>query len=168
MSLLFLTSDNFNTVKGETGSLLCNNIEGFLLVLFYSTQCSYCQEVIPIFKQLPKQIQGCKFGMLNVSKNNQLVTMSKETIAPLEYVPYIILYTGGKPFMRYEGTINIQSLKAFILDIQQKLKHKEKFTKHNQVKEKITKTIPSYTLGKPLCGGNKRCYLEFNNAYIKT
>ena len=164
MSLLFLTLDNFNIIKGETGSLLCNNINGFLLVLFYSTQCSYCQNVIPLFKQLPKQIKGCKFGMLNVSKNNQLVVMSKETIAPLEYVPYIILYTDGKPFMCYEGNISLQDLKTFILDIQQKLKHKEKFTPNVK---KVT-TIPSYTLGKPLCGENKRCYLEFDNAYIKT
>ena len=167
MSLLFLTLDNFNIIKGETGSLLCNNINGFLLVLFYSTQCSYCQDVIPMFKQLPKQIKGCKFGMLNVSKNNKLVTMSKDTIAPLEYVPYIILYTDGKPFMCYEGDISLQALQTFILDVQQKLKHKEKFTKTTVAKKKKL-TVPSYTLGKPLCGVDKRCYLAFDNAYVKT
>ena len=80
------------------------------------------------FKQLPRYIQGCKFGMLNISKNHKLVEIAKNTIAPLEYVPYIILYTNGKPFMRYEGNPNIESIKQFILDVQKNLKHKEQFT----------------------------------------
>ena len=168
MSLLFLNTDNFSISQGERGSLLCNNIDGFSLILFYSTQCDYCHTVIPVFKQLPKYIQGCKFGLLNVSKNYKLIEMSKDTIAPLEYVPYIILYTNGKPFMRYEGKLDIESIKQFILDVQKNLKHKEQFT--TEKKLKITKaSIPEYTIGNPLSGPNnkKRCYLNFNTAYKK-
>ena len=29
------------------------------------------------------------------------------------------------------------------------------------------KRIPEYCIGKPLCGDDKRCYLEFNTAYVK-
>ena len=70
--------------------------------------------------------------------------------------------------MCYEGTISSQDLKNFILDVQQKLKHKEKFTQHSAKKKVEKKQIPSYTLGKPLCGVDKRCYLAFDNAYVKT
>ena len=166
MSLLFLNTENFNISKGERGSLLCNGIEGFSLILFYSTQCDYCHQVLPLFKQLPKYIQGCKFGILNVSKNNKLVAMSKDTIAPLEYVPYIILYTHGKPFMRYEGNPDIESIKNFILDVQKNLKHKEQFAKTQQ-KPSIKKSIPAYTIGNPISGNKNRCYLDFKKAYKK-
>ena len=166
MSLLFLNTENFNISKGERGSLLCNGIEGFSLILFYSTQCDYCHKLLPVFKQLPKYIQGCKFGILNVSKNNKLVAMSKDTIAPLEYVPYIILYTHGKPFMRYEGNPDIDSIKNFILDVQKNLKHKEQFAKTQQ-KTSIKKSIPAYTIGKHISGNKNRCYLDFRKAYKK-
>jgi len=168
MSLLFLNTDNFSISKGERGSLLCNGIEGFSLILYYSTQCDYCHEVIPIFKQLPKYIQGCKFGILNVSKNNKLIEMAKNTIAPLEYVPYIILYTNGKPFMRYEGNLDINSIKNFILDVQKNLKHKEQFTPVKKT-EVLKQSIPAYTIGNPVSGSsnNKRCYLNFDIAYKK-
>jgi len=168
MSLLFLNTDNFSISKGERGSLLCNDIEGFSLILFYSTQCQYCHQVIPIFKQLPRYIQGCKFGMINVSKNNKLIEMAKDTIAPLEYVPYIILYTNRKPFMRYEEKLDIESIKQFILDVQKNLKHKEQFTQKK--KSKIVKaSIPGYTIGNPVSGPTKkkRCYLNFDSAYKK-
>ena len=121
----------------------------------------WCKE-----KNLPDYIQGCQFGILNVSKNNQLIQLSKNTIAPLEYVPYIILYYDGKPFMCYEGEHTIESIKKFILQVQKNLKYKEKFAKKDDIKEKQSK-IPAYTLGKPLQGDNKKCYLEFTNAYIK-
>mgnify|MGYP007000446462 len=29
------------------------------------------------------------------------------------------------------------------------------------------KRIPEYCIGKPLCGDDKRCYLEFDTAYVK-
>ena len=168
MSLLFLNTDNFSISKGERGSLLSNSINGFSLILFYSTQCDYCHTVIPIFKQLPRYIQGCKFGMINVSKNYKLIEMSKDTIAPLEYVPYIILYTNRKPFMRYEEKLDIESIKQFILDVQKNLKHKEQFTQKK--KSKIVKaSIPGYTIGNPVSGPTKkkRCYLNFDSAYKK-
>ena len=168
MSLLFLNTENFNISKGERGSLLCNGIKGFSLILYYSTQCDHCHQVIPIFKQLPKYIQGCKFGMLNVSKNNKLVDMSKDTIAPLEYVPSIILYTNGTPFMRYEGNPDIESIKHFILDVQKNLKHKEEFSKVAPPIP-LKKNIPAFSLGNPLSGSGKknRCYLGYEKAYKK-
>ena len=114
---------------------MCHKIPGFSLILFYSTQCHHCQAVIPLFKKLPDYIQGCQFGILNVSKNNQLIQLSKNTIAPLVYVPYIILYYDGKPFMCYEGEHTIESIKKFILQVQKNLKYKEKFAKKDDIKE---------------------------------
>ena len=163
--LLFLTTQDFHITDGTRGKLLAHNIPGFSLILFYSTQCQYCQKIIPLFKRLPGYIKGCQFGMLNVSKNKPILHMSANTIARIEYVPYIILYTNGKPFMRYEGGHTVQSIKNFIVEVNKRLHHKQQFSNKEQVTEK--KDIPAYTLGKPLYGDQERCYLEFNKAYKK-
>ena len=90
--LLFLTSDDFIISKGSKGTILCTSIPGFSLILFYSTQCPHCQNFIPIFKKLPGTIGGCQFGMINVSTNKNCIRLSKDTIAPITYVPYVVLY----------------------------------------------------------------------------
>ena len=85
--LLFLTSDDFQIQQKSKGNVLCHNIKGFSLILFYSTQCEYCKSLIPIFKELPGTIQGCNFGMLNVNRNKKIIQMSNQTIVPITYVP---------------------------------------------------------------------------------
>ena len=169
--LLFLTADDFSIQKGPKGSILCHSIPGFSLILFYSTQCVYCQNLIPIFKRLPGSIGGCQFGMINVSKNKNVVRMSKDTIAPITYVPYIILYIHGKAFMRYDGPSDFNEIQKFVIDVASKVQDKQQFTNNNinpntgaVIKE--TRGIPEYCVGKPLYGDDdERCYLEFDDAY---
>jgi thioredoxin-like negative regulator of GroEL len=125
--LLFLTSDDFLVEKSNKGDILCTNIPGFSLILFYSTQCVHCQSLIPIFKKLPGTIGGCQFGMINVTSNKECVRMSKDTIAPITYVPYIVLYIQGKPFMRYGGPHDGSEIKRFVLEVSNKVQNKQKF-----------------------------------------
>jgi hypothetical protein len=49
--LLFLTTEDFNTQNGVKGPIMCTNIQGFSVILFYSTECQHCQSLIPIFKR---------------------------------------------------------------------------------------------------------------------
>ena len=161
--LLFLSSDDFVVNKGSKGDILCHSIPGFSLILFYSTKCIHCKTLIPIFKRLPGTIGGCQFGMINVSTNKTCVRMSQRTIAPIKYVPYIILYIQGKPFMRYNGPHNGGEIRRFVIEVANKVQSKQDFTKE------IVKTegggIPEFTIGHPLCGDDKRCYLDFKEAY---
>ena len=167
--LLFLSANDLTVQKGARGNILCNSIPGFSLILFYSTQCQYCQNLIPIFKSLPGTVGGCQFGMINVSKNKSVILLSKETIAPITYVPYMILYIQGKPFMRYDGPPNQKEIQNFILDVASKIQSKQQFTKteNPNVQEDTNSGIPAYCLGKPLYGDKEVCYLEFDNAYDK-
>jgi hypothetical protein len=169
--LLFLTADDFQITKGIKGNIMCTNIPGFSLILFYSTQCSHCQSLIPIFKSLPGTIGGCQFGMINVSHNKKCIMMSRESIAPIEVVPYIILFINGKPYMRYQGPHNSQEISRFIIEISQQIQTKQNFIKDDDSKnKKQTKNkkgnIPAYTIGKPICGDDIY-YLEFEDAYTK-
>lgn len=161
--LLFLSSDDFNIIKGSKGDIMCNSIPGFSLILFYSTQCQHCQTLIPIFKRLPGTIGGCQFGMINVSTNKQCVRMSKDTIAPISYVPYVVLYIQGKPFMRYNGPHESDEIKRFIIEVASKVQSKQKFSD-----EKVVETdtgIPEYCTGHPIKGNRKNmvCYLTMDD-----
>lgn len=179
-NLLFLTADDFELRKGTKGNIVCHDIPGYSLVLFYSTQCKYCKELIPVFKQLPGSISGCQFGMINVSKNKNIVHMSRNSIAPIEYVPYVILFINGKPSMRYDGPADVQTIQKFVIDVSNRFKgqnfnrqqgqsaHQKGQTNGQQARiHQQEKRIPEYCIGKPLCGDDKRCYLEFNTAYVK-
>ena len=167
--LLFLNSEDFQLQNGTKGPIMCTNIRGFSLILFYSTQCQYCQSLIPIFKNLPGKIGGCQFGMINVSQNKKCVLMSRKSIAPIKVVPYIILYVNGKPYMRYNGPQDANEITRFVVEISKKIRSQENFIQNDsRIKKGKGNDIPAYTIGKPLCGpDDKVCYLEFDTAYDK-
>ena len=162
--LLFLTSEDFNLQRGTKGNILCHGIPGFSLILFYSTHCVYCQDLIPIFKSLPGTIGGCQFGMINVSNNKSCVQMSQQSITPITYVPYIVLYINGRPFMVYKGPYDAKEIRRFVIEVANNVQKKQQFSKA-QVKQDKSNGIPLYTIGHPLYGDDNVCYLEFINAY---
>ena len=165
--LLFLTSDDFNVRKGMNGNILCTAIRGFSLILFYSNDCVHCTNLKPIYKRLPGSIGGCQFGMINVSMNFSCVQMSQHTIAPITFVPYIIMYVDGKPFMKYQGPHDEHEIKKFIIEVANNIKVKQQFINNND-KVKVTKgRIPEYCTGHPIKGDGKVCYLDFDEAYAE-
>lgn len=170
--LLFLTTDDFQLVQGTKSKIMTHNTRGFSLILFYSTQCVHCKDLIPIFKQLPGKVGGCQFGMINISQNKQVIMMSRDTTASIEVVPYIILYINGKPYMRYQGPNKIEEISRFIVEVAQKIQSKSANTEtnlqqqNNAKKPQVNNQIPAYTIGKPLIGQDEDvCYLEFDLAY---
>jgi len=147
---------------------MCTNLQGFSLILFYSTECVHCQSLIPIFKGMPGSVGGCQFGMINVSHNKQCVMMSRETIAPIKVVPYIILYINGKPHMRYNGPYIAEEIGRFIVEVARSVQLQENSAKDEVIKEDPRGIIPAYTIGHPLCGPDDNvCYLDFDDAYGK-
>lgn len=161
MSLLFLSSDDFNVSHRDGENILYHEIRGLSLVLFYSNQCRFCQQSLPVFKRLPDIVNGCQFGMINVSMNKSVLMKSMDTITPIKYVPLIILYINGRPYMRYDGPHTENDLRQFILEVSNSIQEIG-FTKVTS-----EKGIPSYSVGIPLCGEENVSYLEFNEAYIQ-
>ena len=164
-SLLFLNDEDFTIGKGTKGPILCTNIPGYSLVLFYSNKCPHCKALDPIFRKLPGTIQGCQFAMLNVNNSQKCVQLSKNTIAPITYVPCLILHVSGRPFMRYQGPHDFENIRRFIVEVSQKLQTKQKFSSEN-VKEEPRGRIPEFTIGHPLYGDDNVTYLEFKEAYF--
>ena len=165
--LLFLESDEFQIKPSVKGDVLGHQIPGFSLILFYSTYCSNCQVLLPIFKKLPGTLSGCQFGIINVSQNRRCVEMSQRTITPIKYVPYIVFYINGMPYVTYKSeNPSEDEIRQFVKEMAGSVQKKLQFSE-NRVKENKDDGIPEYTIGKPLRGNDKVCYLEFNNAYTK-
>ena len=124
-SLLFLESRDFSLRSGDKGQVLYLTYQprGLTLVLFYSTDCPYCDSLIVQFKQLPSHMNGCTFAMVNVGKYHSIVEMSQSTIIPLSYVPDIILFVNGYPYIRYEGNNDISSILNFLLEVNKNIKN---------------------------------------------
>ena len=164
-ALLFLTANEFTVAQGQKGPILCHGIKGFSLILFYSTQCEYCKHLIPVFKSLPGTVYGCQFGMINVSQNKQCVNMAAQTVAPIKYVPYIVLYNNGRPFYEYKGPHTPKDIAHFVTDVAKRLQTRQQPAQEN-VKD-TSRPIPKYTIGKPLYGDgdDNVCYLDFQTAY---
>lgn len=163
-ALLFLSSEDFGLQRASKGQALCHSIPGFSLILFYSTHCDHCQKLIPIFKKLPGTIGGCQFGMLNVSMNKEVVGMSRESTTPITYVPYIMFYIDGQPFTAYSGPYQESEIRKFIIEVANTLQKKQQFSKE-KFKQVNNSQIPVYCIGKPVCGDDQVCYLDFGNAY---
>jgi hypothetical protein len=138
--LLFLSADDFFLAEGNKGALLCNRLKGFSLIFFYSTQCSYCQTFIKNYKKMPDLVNGCQFGLVNISKNKDVVFMSRDTISPLQYVPYIILYNDGKPIVRYDGPYDENELSTFVYEMSKKIQETKKIVPDNKTLKEDPKT----------------------------
>ena len=166
--LLFLTSKDFSLGRVPEGHVMCVPIQGFSLMLFYSEKCPHCRDLIPIFKKLPGTVGGCQFGMINVNANKPCIEMSKKTIAPVQYVPYIVMYSDGKPCMTYKGPHDAAVISRFVVEVAKGIKTVKNQTSSGALIKKDDKNkIPAYTIGHPLCGDDGVCYLEFDDAYVK-
>jgi thiol-disulfide isomerase/thioredoxin len=122
----FLENDDFIVKQGDKGFLLSLTYNvlcrGMTLLLFYSIDCEYCKTLIPVFKQLPQYVNGCQFAMVNVNRNRDVVERSKNTIAPISYVPDLILYVNGSPYVRYDGPHVIAHIQKFIFNANDNIK----------------------------------------------
>ena len=182
--ILFLGEEDFVLRRGEQGNLLslAADVRSLVLILFYSIECPHCDNLINKFKQLPQLLNGCLFAMVNVNRNMSLVEKSQNTVAPITFVPDVILYVNGNPYIRYDGPHEISSIRDFIYDIYQKMQ-KTAFIENQsslprspppaaQSENTVVNPqseIPAYTIGKPISGEwrtDRHCYLNFNNAYV--
>lgn len=165
--LLFLTADDFKVVDTGESKILEHNVRGFTLVLFYSTNCVHCNKLVPILKKLPGTIAGCFFGMINVNRNTLVIKKSTNTITPLTYVPYIILYYNGRPYMRYDGPANIRDIQDFVRNVTDSIKRQIENDKEHSEAEDKHYCIPEYCIARPTKGGITEdiCYVNFTEAY---
>ena len=174
MGILFLSSEDFYTKTDNSNNLLlCNRINQFSFVLFYSHKCRHSNSVLPIIRSLPGSINGCQFGIINASQHKDIINLSTPTITPLRYVPYMILYYNGTPYMRYDGPHDLENIKSFIVEVAASIQRQVN-TAMTSGNENINNNeddfyeIPEYCIAIPRKGDQEEqriCYLNFSQAY---
>ena len=169
-NLYHLTGEDFFLDQSNDGKkVLCIDAKGLVLVCFHvnADRCAHCEDTIPEFKRLPQRIGGCKFALANLSMNPDIIKMSRLSKAPIEHVPFIILYVNGRPFLKYEGERTTQDMSEFIQEVVKKLQTKQQFIEQKNFK--VESDIPAYTIGTPynvVCDEEKGvCYLDYESAY---
>jgi thiol-disulfide isomerase/thioredoxin len=180
------------SVRG--GLVLTNCVKrGISVVLFYSSKCQHCTKLIPIFKKLPGHINGVQFALSLVTP--EIAMKSNKTISPIQYVPLIILFVNGRPFVRYDGAFTENDIKSFIIDYGNKISARERDTFQQQKRQnqqqihyqnqpqskknisndiygipynsKKHQDIPDYINGIGVPKRDDVTYLEFDDAYEK-
>ena len=128
-SPLYLGSDDFyvdTTPNG--GKMLCNyQKNGVVFALFYSTNCKYCDTLLPEFRKLPMIFQGTKFAIINLNRSPDIIKKSADTILPITQVPFIVLYYNGKPYIHYQETNTLKDMVDFLKEALSRLQQKRSF-----------------------------------------
>ena len=169
MSLVHLNSANFHINYNKRGDeVLCTNIPRFSIILFYTKKCIYCRDLLPKFKQLPMILKGCVYCLCDVGKNKNIPNMASGM--KIRGVPYIVLYSDGKPIKQYTGEREVQPIANFIYStvqsIQSMIKENTKSVSPPPAKkEKIVKKEGN-VLGIPYNADDNK-YLKFSDAYGK-
>ena len=167
-SIIRLRLDDFDVQKGTKGNILCVGIKDLSLVMFYSPLCKICESLIQKFRQLPQIINNVKFCVLNINENVGVINMSEQTIAPIKFVPFIVLYVNGRPFLQYDDAPDLNRLVEFVKYSVNLVNSKKSFIDKGAKVEQ--QEIPKFTIAKPYhefkCEGDF-CYLTTDSAYAK-
>ena len=161
--IVFLSDKNFGIGSGTKGKLLFNDLKGISIVLMYSTNCSVCHQVIPIFKELPNYVNGCTFGVINIDNNKDVVAKSHLTTMAIKYVPQLIVFNNGKPFVKYTGEKRLEPMVAFFKDTISRVQQSLNFSKQSEKKkEEISEYEGSGVPYNIVCDNEGMCYLTDN------
>lgn len=150
--LLFFRSMDFFISKGAQGKVLCHHIPSFSLILFYSTQSEHCSELLSIFKRLPGTIQNCQFGIINISSPDgyNVVKMMRETIHPMKFVPFVILFINGRPAISYNGPRDEKYIRQFVVETANRIQSRKSILNNGNTPNNKKSKIPDYSLGVPI------------------
>lgn len=90
-----LTLQNFV----QNGKELLLNTRGNFLVLFYSNGEKNCENFKPYFSKLAKEFPSIHYASYDIQRENNknLISISRKTTTPIQSVPFLIFYVGGRP-----------------------------------------------------------------------
>ena len=113
-AIQFLNDSNFSV---DSSGTLRVSISGFSLILFYSTQCPHCKEMMEAVKRMPNIINGCSFGVINLDQNKGVIQKCAKSQLQLKYVPFLVFFASGVPYMVYNGPTDESEIKRFIVQV---------------------------------------------------
>jgi thiol-disulfide isomerase/thioredoxin len=163
--LFALTDKEFTLNQTKKGYTLCNTIKGISFGVFYSSNCPHCKTALAIVKNLSLKANICNFFIINVDTYRNIVDMSQKTISPITYVPEMILYVNGRPFLKYTGQKTENDIGNFIASVIKQLQANKGFTNNSVIDtEAPIETVGGVIPFNIICEGDL-CYLTTKEAY---
>jgi hypothetical protein len=161
MSILYLDNTDFHISNGDQTVSLCTEIQGLSLVLYFAQNCQFSQHAYNIFQQLPRYLNGCQFGIMNLSKkqNIQVAHASMSSTTPIQQVPTIILYYNGSPVQYYTDQLDPGMIGQFVMDMWTIIQENTVKSNGRNGRHRIAR---EYSVGVPLYGDDKSLYLDFS------
>lgn len=118
--MIELTPKDFNIINTPKGGLVEYLDKELTVVLFYKNEenKSYSDEFKRIFSEIEETEFECKFATINVDEYPEQLELATKTRTPINYVPYVVVYAQGRPYMSYSGKIDSVELVKLVTYVQ--------------------------------------------------
>jgi len=170
-----LQTQDFYIDNGKKGKVLCCTQKDITFVFFHldKEQCENCDAMIPEFMKLPHLVPQINYALVDLSKYPEIAKKTAVTIAPITYVPYLIVFVNNRPFLRYDGGKSSTEMAQFLRELLANIP-KEYLQNMNSNSKSATfdSEVPVYPAGgipyNVVCDKNSGvCYLSFNELMTK-
>jgi hypothetical protein len=161
-----LHAEHFKKLKGNRGFVLgIPGAQNLTLVMFYSIQCTYCDQAMPELEKLARFIQEnnipVTIAVCDIMKNKKIITESAETVDPIKFVPYMPIYLSEKPYLRYNGKKTAEDILNYLIEVLKRVDTRQKFVQQKQNVEEEDNSRQQSNEGIPynvVCEGDV-CYV---------
>ena len=141
-----LTTSSFTIFEHQDASktrILVISVKEPAIVLYYSTNCPYCQMFWSVFEQIAKNVPRFRYCALNADKYKNVAISSLTTTTPIRSVPYIVTYNNGKAMSVYTGSKKYDDFLDFLKDHSKRLEKQSFNRKSPEVARRGGSTAPS-------------------------
>lgn len=127
-----LHAEHFKKMKGNRGHVLgIPSAQNLTLVMFYSLQCAYCDQAMPELEKLAQFIKEnnipVTIAVCDIMKNKRIIQESADTVDPIKFVPYMPIYLGEKPYLRYNGKKTAEEMLNYLIEVLKRVDTRQKF-----------------------------------------
>lgn len=134
MDLIELHADSFRKLKGTKGYVLgIPNANNLTLVMFYSTQCEYCDQAMPELARLSRHLREnnlpIQVAVCDVGKNRAVIKEAADTVDPIKYVPYSVIYLKDRPYVRYNGNKVAEEMFKYLIEVMRRIDTRQQFVR---------------------------------------
>lgn len=130
--LIKLNHTAFKKMKGNRGYILgIPSATNLTLMMFYSDRCEYCEQAMPELVKLNNALRGknlpIQVAICNVGENPQVIQEAQQTVDPIKYVPYMIIYQRDRPYLRYNGKKIAEEMFSYLMEVLKRVDTRQQF-----------------------------------------
>ena len=138
--IIELHAESFKKIKGNRGFVLgIPHAQNLTLIMFYSLQCAYCDQAMPELEKLSKFINEnglpINIAVCDIMKHKRVIQESADTVDPIKFVPYMPIYLGEKPYLRYNGKKTAEDMLHYLIEVLKRVDTRQKFVQQSNVEE---------------------------------